>query len=141
MGGFLPPRHSHSSTWAACPASLLLVAAVRVQFPSHSSLCMPAGATELRRALCPSLHPSGGKYSPPLPCRQPGTPVRVSHRDSGGEKKIPPSHRNHQFFQQRKCLHHVWAAPLPARGVSTLPATSLQQAHPGLRGGLRLLQN
>lgn len=70
-------------------------------FPSQSSVCVPAGATWLRRALCPSLHPSGGKYSPPLPCRQPGTPVRVSHRDSGGEKKIPPSHRNHQLFQQR----------------------------------------
>lgn len=46
MGGFLPPRDSHRSTWAACPAALLLVAAVWVQsrscfLPTAACVCQP----------------------------------------------------------------------------------------------------
>lgn len=45
-------------------------------------------------APCPSLHPSGGKYSSPPPCRQADTPVCVSHREFRKEKKkrfLPPT--------------------------------------------------
>jgi len=89
--------------------------------------CVPAGATWLRWGPLP--------FSPPLRWKVFLTSSLPTARHASssftlgaqeGKIKIPPSLRSHQLFQQRKRLHHVWAAPQPARGVSVHPAASQQ---------------
>lgn len=63
-----------------------------ISVPRQHGVC-PPGPRGCAGAPCPSLHPSGGKYSSPLPCRQPDTPVRVSLWEfrRGKKRFLPPT--------------------------------------------------
>lgn len=91
-------------------------------------------------APCPSLHPSGGKYSSLLPCRKPDTPVRVSRREFRRGKKDSSLPQKPSAFPAAQASPPCLGCALASEGDLNPPCHQ-SAADPGLRGRLRLLQN
>lgn len=101
-----------------------------ISFLQQHGVCQlgPRGCTG---APCPSLHPSSGNYSLPLPCVQPDTPVQVSHWEFRREKKrfLPPTETI--SFSSSASVSTVSGLRLSQRGESQpalLPACSRSRA-------------
>lgn len=143
MGGFLPPRDSPRSTWAACPAALPLVAAVWLQsepvsFPQQH-VCASQGHTAVPGPL---------PFSPPLWWKvfpAPSLPT-ARHASSSFTSGFRRGKKDSSLPQKPSAFPAAQASP-PCLGCAFAsegalnPSCHQPAAHPGLRAGLRLLQN
>lgn len=142
MGGFLHPRDSHRSTWTACPAALLLVAAVWVQ---SGSCFLPTAA-----CVCqPGPHGCAGPsvlLSTPLVESIPRLFPTARHASSSFTSGFKRGKKDSSLPQKPSTFPAAQASP-PCLGCAFAsegglnPSCHQPAAHPGPRGDLRLLQN
>lgn len=138
MGGFLPPNDR--SIWAACPACLLLVAAVRVQsescfLPTAACVCQPGPHGCAGPSALPSTPPV--ESIPRLfPADSPARQFEFHIGSQEGKKRfLPPTETiNFSSSASPPCLGCTFANEEGLNSSCHQPAV-----HP--RGGLRLLQN
>lgn len=138
MGGFLPPRDSHRSTWAARPAALLL-RVTPVSFPQQH-VCASRGHLAAPGPLPFLLSTPSVESIPRLfPADSPARQFEFHIGTQEGKKRfLPPTETI--SFSSSASVSTMSGLRLCQPGGSQ-PFLPQPAAKPGPRGGLRLLQN